>query len=811
MEAEVDEEDEGDEEGDEEQADGFIAETHPDDNLDDLPPDVATDDRQHRDLDRQREKAAQIDAEQQAQLLREKYGRRTATTADAVTVPKRLLLPSVDDPSIWGVKCKPGKEREIVFNLVKRVEERTGTKNPLPITAALERKNIVGYIYIEARRKADVQTALEGILNVYPRGDITLVAIKEMPDLLRVTKSEQLQPGGYVRIKRGKYANDLAQIDDVETNGLEVSLRIVPRLDYGQNEENAPMVDGGIRGEVQKRKRQNAMGLTNAAVRPPPRLFSDIEAKKKHSKHLTQVSTFDKHHWQYHNDTFINGFLVKDYKIQHLITENVNPTLEEVTRFSAGAEDGTENLDLAALAATLKKGTAHENYLPGDMVEVFEGEQQGAFGKAVSVRGDIVTMSVLDGELRGQSIEVPVKGLRKRFREGDHVKVIGGSRYRDEVGMVVGIKADQVTLVSDLSMQEITVFSKDLREASDSGVAGGLGRYDIHDLVQLDPVTVGCVTKVDRESLRVLDQNGSSRSIMPSQISNKIEKRRNAVATDRNGSEIRTDDTVREIGGESKQGVILHIYRSFLFLHNREQTDNSGISVVRATNVATIAAKGGRVAQGAGGGPDLNKMNPALMRNGMNGNGLMPPPRSFGRDRALGQTVNVRRGAYKGLLGIVKDTTDTEARVELHTKGKTITVPKDALGFKEYAIEPSDPLNSTNSSQPFDGSEHRLRTLCWITRTRRRRTRGLWRQHGKCHTWTNTRLFRWSNAPCCWGRANPSLGRRYWRKKCVPLPILRLWMHLLISPSTSLVLCYQDPNVAPRFFRRRWAHPRLRC
>lgn len=168
---------------------------------------------------------------------------------------------------------------------------------------------------------------------------------------------------------------------------------------------------------------------------------------------------------------------------------------------------------------------------------------------------------------------------------------------------------------------------------------------------------------------------------MPSQISNKIEKRKNAVATDRNGSEIRHDDTVREIGGESKQGVIIHIYRSYLFLHNREQTENSGIFVVRATNVATVAAKGGRTQ--SSNGPDLSKMNPALQRNGANANGAMPPPKSFGRDRALGQTVTIRKGPYKGLLGIVKDTTDLEARVELHTKSKTITVPKDTLGFKD--------------------------------------------------------------------------------------------------------------------------------
>ncbi|KAL9599087.1 MAG: hypothetical protein Q9219_004045 [cf. Caloplaca sp. 3 TL-2023] len=686
VEAEVDEEeDEGDEEDEEGNAEGFIADTHPDD-VADLPEGAETDDRRHRELDRQRERLQQLDAEKEAERLRNLYGRsRTTTTKDATTMPKRFVLPSVDDPSIWGIKCKPGKEREVVFAVVRRVEERARTRNPLPIFSAFERGNsIPGYIYVEARRQSDVTAALDGLSNVYPRGEKTvLIPIKEMPDLLRVNKTEQLQPGGYVRIKRGKYVGDLAQIDDVEENGLGVTLRIVPRLDYGLNEDtSAPMIDGGIKGDVQKRKRHAAYGSTNPALRPPQRLFSDVEAKKKHSRHLQSQSTFDKKHWTYMNDTYINGFLIKDFRLQGLITENVNPTLEEVTRFTAGAEDGTENLDLTALAASLKSGAAKDSYLPGDMVEVYEGEQQGVCGKAISVQGDIVTLSVSDGDLRGQIIEVPVKGLRKRFREGDHVKVIGGSRYRDEVGMVVQIKKDQVTILSDLSMQEITVFSKDLREASDSGAAGGLGMYDIHDLVQLDPATVGCVIKVDRESLRILDQNGSIRSVMPSQISNKLERRRNAVATDRNGSEIRIDDTVREVGGEQKRGVISHIYRSFLFLHNREQTENSGISVVRASNVATIAAKGGRVAQ-ANAGPDLTKMNPAIQRNGANGNGTMPPPRSYGRDRAIGQTVTIRKGPHKGYMGIVRDTTDTQARVELHTRAKIITVAKDTLGFKD--------------------------------------------------------------------------------------------------------------------------------
>lgn len=478
----MDEEDEGDEDDEDGLVDPFIADTHPDD-LADLPVGAETDDRRHRELDRQREMDLRMDAEKQAKILNERYSSKRAQANDSVTVPKRLLLPSVEDPSVWGVKCKPGKEKEVVFALMKRVEERAKTKTPVPIISAFERAStMIGYVYIEARKQADVHAALDGVSNVYPRVKIILVPIKEMPDLLRVTKSKQLQPGGYVRLKRGKYAGDLAQIDDVETNGLDVSLRIVPRLDYGINEDP----EGVAKGDVPKRKRQGAGGLNNAAGRPPQRLFSEVEAKKRHSKNVTAMNTFDKKHWIYLGDTYINGFLIKDFKIQHLATENVNPTLEEVTRFTAGAEDGTENLDLTALLASVKGTTASENYLPGDMVEVYEGEQQGVCGKAVSVRADIVTLSVTSGDLQGQSIEVPIKGLRKRFREGDHVKVIGGSRYRGEVGMVVRIKDDTVTILSDLSMQEITVFSKDLREASDSGIAGGLGRYDIHELVQLE-------------------------------------------------------------------------------------------------------------------------------------------------------------------------------------------------------------------------------------------------------------------------------------------------------------------------------------
>ncbi|ORY66981.1 transcription elongation factor SPT5 [Pseudomassariella vexata] len=674
IEAEVDDEDEGedDEEGAEDQ-EGFIEHGDPEE------ADFAArdDERIHQDLDRRRQQDADFDAERMARELQQRHAhrRRAPGMGETGAVPQRLLLPSVDDPSIWGVRCKEGKEREVIFSIMKRVQEKMGTKDELGITAAFERGGpnsvMKGLIYVEAQRQTDILQALEGMLNVYPRTKLLLVDIKEMPDLLRVQKTPTLEPGSWVRLKRpNKYAGDLAQVLDVTENGLEARVRYIPRLDYGMRDEHpgAMTADG-------KRKRP----VTGA--RPPQKLFSEVEARKRHPRYITGNPNTNV--WQYNGDEFEQGFLVKDIKIQLLVVKDVNPTLEEVTKFASGGDDGVENIDLKSLAASLKDSSTNVTYLPGDVIEVYEGEQKGVVGRATNVQGDIVTMDVTEGDLAGQTIEVPTKGLRKRFKTGDHVKVIGGSRYRDEVGMVVSISEDRVTLLTDQTTTEIIVFSKDLREASDLGGQGALGQYEMLDLVQLDPTTVGCIVKLDRESMVVLDQNGDTRQVMPSQIANKLPRRKLAVAADRNGSEIRPDDVVKEYGGMSRQGKIVHIHRTYVFCHTNATNENAGIFVCKVSNVSTISAKGGRVTSSIASGPDLNSMNPMKKLN-PNAKGDMPPPKAtFGRDRLVGQTVTIKKGGWKGLLGRVKETTDTHARVELHTKSKIINVPKADLVVRD--------------------------------------------------------------------------------------------------------------------------------
>jgi transcription elongation factor SPT5 len=183
-------------------------------------------------------------------------------------------------------------------------------------------------------------------------------------------------------------------------------------------------------------------------------------------------------------EEYEDGYLMKDFRITALVTKDVNPTLEEITQFAAGAED-SEGIDLSALAAGLKSSAKGSVFELGDHVEVFEGEQSGVSGIIRSVINGIATITSTYSTLKGQELEVPVRSLRKRFKSGDHVKVMSG-RYKDDTGMVVRVVDDQVTLVSDMSMKEITVFSRDLGEAAPGVSVNTSSKYELHDLVQLE-------------------------------------------------------------------------------------------------------------------------------------------------------------------------------------------------------------------------------------------------------------------------------------------------------------------------------------
>jgi len=129
------------------------------------------------------------------------------------------------------------------------------------------------------------------------------------------------------------------------------------------------------------------------------------------------------------------------------------------------------------------------------------------------------------------------------------------------------------------------------------------------------------------------------------------------------------------LNSQGRKGRVLHTYQSFFaFLHNRDIAENGGVFVTRVRSLASLAPKGNLVRAGA----DLSKMNPAMVAptGGMVGSGAMG---RGPRDRDIGTTVMVVKGAHKGYAGTIKDTNGPIARVELRTGNKVITIEKEKL------------------------------------------------------------------------------------------------------------------------------------
>ncbi|KAJ7594369.1 transcription elongation factor SPT5 [Mycena floridula] len=658
IEAEVSDEDDEPEEDEDEDAGGFI------DGDDDE--DAGAGRRHHALLDAQRTfEQEDRSPEQIAKDLSARYNGRTAVryTGDMNEIPQRLLMPSVHDASLWQVRVKPGRERDIVFSLMRKSIDLEYSAHPLQIISAFERDTLPGMIYIEATSSQQVLQACNGLVGVYPSRGVQLVPIEEMASLLQIKKKDVVvTPGSWVRLKRGLYQGDLAQVIDINDDGESVGLKLIPRIDLN------PRDDASIGGV--KRKRTTA---TSGAMRPPQRLFNFEEVAKAYGRSGINKRN---HYYVLSGETYNQGFLEKDFKLSWCSLEDVNPSLDEITQFSRRQDGDDESaVDLSVIAEASRKA-AVSVLQPGDHIEVFEGEQAGLQGVVEEISQEVVTIVASGVDLEGQKVDVPARSVRKRFKPGDHVKVMAG-KNADETGLVVSVSENVVTFISDMSMQEVAVFSKDLREAAEVGSGTNIvGNYELHDLVQLDLQTVGVIFKTERDSFRVLDQNGQIRLVQPHQISMRRDSTR-AVATDSEGHELRINDNMKEVDGEGRKGRVLHIHQSFFaFLHNRDITENGGVFVARARSLASVAPKGTKTPV-----TDLSKMNPTLMpppSGGMVGSGNMG---RGPRDRSIGLSVIVTKGPHKGYRGIIKDTNGTIARVELNTGNKLISIDKEKLHF----------------------------------------------------------------------------------------------------------------------------------
>jgi len=333
--------------------------------------------------------------------------------------------------------------------------------------------------------------------------------------------------------------------------------------------------------------------------------------------------------------------------IRSLLQEGVSPSLTEIQIFQINAQEDQEDHKAPILQAR------KIIFIQGDKVKVVKGDVKGLTGAIVSTSNDHATIMPYDENLCDQKLEFLVDDLSKFFETGDHVKVIAG-RYNGITGMVAASKETTVDMICDVQKDVITVLSNDLKITEE--VSSGAGQIEnIHkdDIVTLNnEKTFGLVTKVDRDCIKALMENGETKNIWSHEIARRFSANK-ATAIDRDGNTLAYRDMVKITFSrhekKDKCGSIKNAIRGTLFLYMPDSQDpNHSIIPVQSKYCVLL-------------GSEDNK----------------PQGQEISRKQQIGKTVRLTNGPYRGFSGRIMDILDQKARVELTSKNKIVMVDFD--------------------------------------------------------------------------------------------------------------------------------------
>ena len=593
---------------------------------------------------------------------------------------QQAMLPSLDDPKLYVVKVKTGKEPDVVLALMNKclAFERQGKSlNILSIFTP----GIKGYVYIETHREMYAKEAVKG-LRLIMGWSMKLVPTAEMTAALHIARQKKpIKVGQWVRITRGWFKGDLGKCEEVREGGTKAIIKLMPRIDFSGLAAAAITDEDPSKG-IKSYKRPKAED------RPVQNYFkpNDIDDVLTPFISVSNVNFgagldlgVDGSMKEFFGENYSDGMLYKEMKVKTMLKiTDVQPTLEETKNFKKQGGEDEEDDPFADLMeeeqqTDLSSRIEEIGFSRGDRVMVCEGELKDLMGTVISVNQstNIVTMAPSeDVGAEFSRLNFPATQLIKYVQFGDHVKVING-RYAGETGRVVntqqagddGGRQRWIAIVlTDNGAREIQVFVRDVRESREVATSlDRLGGYVQHDLVLIGQTAVGVIVRIGRDDFSVITQNGTVQKFNLQEIRGKrnaVSAR--AVALDASQNQIACDDVVMCIEGPHRgaQGTIKHMHRAFLFLHSATRLENAGIFVVRARNVRMANAVGqqGNVMQ-------ADRRKAAFER------------RNHGKDEMwCGNTVKITKGEYKGYLGVVKEATETMAKVEISAKYKTINI-----------------------------------------------------------------------------------------------------------------------------------------
>ncbi|OQR90491.1 transcription elongation factor SPT5, partial [Thraustotheca clavata] len=647
-------------------------------------------DQSHHQYQRQRSRPAFADdsfaAEEYVENIKKRHSQSRRMNDDGdeesegvmqSAVAQQSLLPSIQDPRLWVFKCKPGREQHLVLALMNKFlefEKRGESLNIKSVVASSSK----GFIYVESDREPFAKEAVNGLRDIQ-QWSMKLVPIHEMTAVLTIHKKKTpIVAGVWARFKRaGLYKGDLCKVIEIVDNGLRAIVKHVPRLD--------PSVLSGGEPTKYKKGQRPALKLFAASSVSGPEV-----SRKRHPLTNEMMDTYD-------NDWFKDGFLFKEVNIATMLSvDDVNPTLEEINKFSSAPDADSDNEQSHVAKLDLGDVDAWKNKVDltkGDTVKVIEGDLVNLMGVVVGTNAgnDTVRVMPLHEEIKDTILDFSVKQLVKIVKVGAHIKVISG-RYSGETGTVVSIDesmgAPVAIILVDTQAKEIQVRVRDIQESAE--VSQGLDSLkgkELYDLVALPHGEVGVITHVGRDGFTVLGQNGQPKTIADQEIQRKLYSAR-VSALDKKGNHISVGEMAQVVDGPyvGQTGTIKHIYRSYVFLHNNRVANNAGIFLVRNKQIEIAGEKvksyamGGTGVSTAGRG-DFGGRGGRGGRGDFGGRGGRGGGRGGAFSDLVGKTVTIKRGQWKGYIGMVIDESEATVKVEIHSKAKCVDIEKKNISL----------------------------------------------------------------------------------------------------------------------------------
>ncbi|XP_024532510.1 putative transcription elongation factor SPT5 homolog 1 isoform X2 [Selaginella moellendorffii] len=607
-------------------------------------------------------------------MLQQRYKTTSYDTYDdseATVVEQQALLPSVKDPKLYMLTCPQGHEREAVVCLMQKYLDFQAKNEPLLIKSAVAIDHLKGFIYVEADKEAYVKQAIKGLRNIFPK-TIHLVPIKEMTDVLTVEKkSFDIDKENWVRVKTGLYKGDLARVLDVDHVRQRARIKLVPRVEI---QELVAKLEGK---EIPKSK--------GFSVRPPQRfVMQELREMKVHIERRRDAR--GDHYEQVANMQFMDGYLIKNVSLKTLNAVDVMPSLDELQSFQKPGDD--DSVDAFGLSSSRKRG----QFVKGDTVVAVEGDLKGIQGVVEKVDEDNVEIRPDKKSGLKDVLRFHIKQLSKHFEPGNHVKVTSG-KHEGATGMIVKIERDSVIILSDTTKEDVRVFRDSIVETSE--VTCGLtklGEFELHDLIALDPMTVGVIVRIEADGCQVLKGTPDKQEVITVKQRDLRKRLYNKMINtqDRDTNVVSVKDIVRVVSGpfKGKQGVVEHINRGILFVQDRQHLENGGFICVRATSCLALGgSRGDKQNHIAAAFSSLKPPSQFLQSPRRSPvRGPYGPPSGFvsnpGRrnDNYVGRSVKIRTGPYKGYRGRVVDASGGRSvRIELESQMKIVTVDRDIL------------------------------------------------------------------------------------------------------------------------------------